>query len=429
MTSIELSTENHELCIPPGLPGYLRSRYLLARTAIKRHLALHLPASHPDIFVNTFQSTDCEEFKDYLKVSPVHFVMTHDGSPRTSSIAVVAEADTPPATLESEDHASKILLRGNIWWWNSHNFNVALINRIEFRDSKVFTMIVESFVASSRVQLLLNKFVHEISQSRTLLASFRQLEGTTVQASLEAGDLRTLAEAISEEELSESYCLAAYGVSMILKACNTNLFMASAFILHSIILKLTPLSQRRLPLIKFDAEAENDVAVFLTKMSDISRHTMETSGWNRLVDEEEVSSDAIDLIDGRLFRVVVQAFADGSLNGVVPRAAQRDWKILSGIVSELTGEQLSLQASTMSRSLKTEAQENDSESEPEPLTVLPFSNVVFDKHLECIHINTDTSISTRLGAMRISRETSHWHKYKKPLNPKLAPVQKVSKWR
>jgi hypothetical protein len=49
--------------------------------------------------------------------------------------------------------------------------------------------------------------------------------------------------------------------------------------------------------------------------------------------------------------------------------------------------------------------------------------------LECIHVTADTSVAYRLGSMKLYRETSHWHNHRKPLNPKQAPVQKVSKWR
>jgi hypothetical protein len=78
---------------------------------------------------------------------------------------------------------------------------------------------------------------------------------------------------------------------------------------------------------------------------------------------------------------------------------------------------------------KTTAREGDFDVDSEELAVLPFTNAVFDKHLECIHVKTDSSLSARLGAMKIYRETSHWHNHNKPLNPKVLPAQKVSKWR
>jgi hypothetical protein len=125
----------------------------------------------------------------------------------------------------------------------------------------------------------------------------------------------------------------------------------------------------------------------------------------------------------------MQAMCDNSLHSVVPRAAQPDWALLSGLVAELGDETLSLAGSIEPAFSKSTADKADFEGEVEELTVLPFTNSVFDKHLECIHVKTDASLAVRFGAMKIYRETTHWHNHRKPLNPKYAPAAKVSKWR
>jgi hypothetical protein len=95
-----IALENAELCIPPGTAGAHRSRYLLVRSIIKRHLAIHLPDAHPNLQVNVFPTLKSPEFQDYLRLCPIHFVMAHDGSPKSITSAprvLPLDADTQPA--------------------------------------------------------------------------------------------------------------------------------------------------------------------------------------------------------------------------------------------------------------------------------------------------------------------------------------------
>jgi hypothetical protein len=424
-----IALENAELCIPPGTAGAHRSRYLLVRSIIKRHLAIHLPDAHPNLQVNVFPTLKSPEFQDYLRLCPIHFVMAHDGSPKsiTSAPGVLPlDADTQPA--DDDEKWTKILLRGMIRSFNVHRLNVALINRIEFRDSKVFTMIIESFIPRRATKLTMGvNFADAIREARKLLEQSRKT--SDIEASFDDQDLEKVSEAFSEEELNESYCLATYAVSKILKQQKCDVFLASAFILHSVIIKHIPLSQRRLPLITFDKDFEEQVESFLEAVSEVCQNAVEDKRWNELMASEEFDCDSIDLIDGRLFRAVMQAMCDNSLHGVVPRAAQPDWALLSGLVTELGEVTLSLAGSIEPAFSKSTADKTDFEEKAEELTVLPFTNSVFDKHLECIQVKTDESLAVRFSAMKIYRETTHWHNHRKPLNPKYAPAAKVSKWR
>ncbi len=357
--------------------------------------------------------------------------MVHDGEERAAS-----KFTTEPELIEQDenllpkikDKNVKTLLRGTIWWFNTHKFNVALINQVEFRDSKVFTMIVEN-VRNTRFRVSMAKFNQQIQAAKDSLEKISSSGGLVLDNLLDAEDLENLEEAFSEEELSESYFLAVYGVSQILKQKECTKFMASAFIMHSILLKHLALSQRRFPLVTFDDDFEQLIDEFLAKVSNMFRHVVENEKWNDFMEEEQVETDAVDLIDGRLFRVVIQAMSEDSLHGAVPQVAKPDWEALSGLVALLSEEELSPKGSTETLISKTTAKEDDFEVSGDDLAVLPFSNSVFDKHLACIHVDTDTSLTARLGSMKIYRETTHWHNHRKPLNPKAAPVVKVSKWR
>lgn len=372
--------------------------------------------------INTFPALESKEFSNYLNTTPVYFVMTHDGSRRESQLEVIGN--------NRNEKVAKASLRTMIWWYNTHNLNVALINRIEFRDSKVFTMIVESFTASSKLKIAIAAdLVNKDQAAKILLKGSSVTEALDAKSTLEPSVIAKLSEAFSEEDLSESYFLAIYGVSKIIRQGDSDVFMASAFILHSIILKNIPLSQRRLPLITFDEDFEEEVDEYITRISNIFKFAVENPKWNELMDEEEIETDAIDLIDGRLFRAVIQAMCDKSFAGVLPKTFQPDWEAVSTLVKELSGQDLSLEGSTDPESSESTATKADFEPASEDLAVLSFSNPVFDKHLECIHVKADASLPARLGALKIYRETSHWHNHRKPLNPKYAPAAKVSKWR
>lgn len=344
--------------------------------------------------------------------------MTHDGANKKAE-----------ATKTDSNKCAKILLRAMIWYFNTNKLNVALINQIEFRDSKVFTMIVESFTSRAKQKLAMaTKFVHEIKDNRALLAEIKERDGRD-DYTMEDVDVQKPVDLFAAEDLGESSFLATYAVALMLKEGDCDIFLASAFVLHSIIAKHIPLSQRRLPLISFDSEFEDIIDDFLGNFSDISKNVLEDPKWNEAMESQEAECDSMDLVDGRLFRAVIQAMCDKSFNGVVPSAAKEDWDTLREMVKKLSGQDLSIDGSLEPESFKYTATEDDYDEKSEQLSVLPFSSPVFDEHLKCIHVTADTSISYRFGSMKLYRETTHWHNHRKPLTVKAPAAQAVSKWR
>lgn len=347
--------------------------------------------------------------------------MMHDGSSRSKKAS--------RESAHEDEKLAKTLLRGMIWWWNTHRLNVSLINRIEFRDSKVFTMIVESFTPSSKRELLttstkIQDEMKHVTESMTKLLS-AECSGDSAAAT----DLEWLLKCPPDVTDSESYYLAAHGVSQIIKRQDCDIFMASAFILHSTILKNVPISDRRLPLIRFNEEFEEKIEEFIEEISNIFRQTIDRTEWTERMAEREAEGDTTDLVDGRVFRAVIQAMCNKPIEDDLPPSVQSDWTLLLRIVKQLTGQELSLKGSAEPESSESVAAEPEAKSASESPAVLPFSHPVFDKHLECIHVATDTSISAQLGTMKLYRETTHWHNHRKPLNPKAPLAVKVSKWR
>lgn len=123
------------LCVPDTCPEGFKDRYLLTRSIIIRHLSLNLTARYPSVKVLEFKSLLSEDFEQYLDTAGLHFVMLHDGASQSAALE-------GPKTFEKET------LRAIIAWFNEHNLNVALINRIDIRDTKVgIASLIHDFLA------------------------------------------------------------------------------------------------------------------------------------------------------------------------------------------------------------------------------------------------------------------------------------------
>lgn len=130
-----------------------------------RHLERNLPAD-TSITVRRFTSFTDAEFADYLNETSMYFVMCHDGaasdssksregvssrlksmpgdalqSSRNSGDAVSDLADSTEfvnlASNPSTERFRKPKFRAMISWFISNQYNVALINELQFMDTKV----------------------------------------------------------------------------------------------------------------------------------------------------------------------------------------------------------------------------------------------------------------------------------------------------
>lgn len=146
--------------MPAGALDKLRYRYLLAREAIIRHLRENIPAAGSAGWIKEFSSYRSSDFRSYLLTSGAYFFMCHDGAfPESSATKVTVDSHNESETLFGESdmvddeetdkeqavHNSRpkevlqyrIDLRRMIYWFMDHGYNVALINSLGFRDTKV----------------------------------------------------------------------------------------------------------------------------------------------------------------------------------------------------------------------------------------------------------------------------------------------------
>lgn len=132
--------ETHkELCIPRATPPASRNKYLLARAIIVRHLEVHLHASHPAVKIYTFSSVLDPLFQVYLQASGAYFIMTHDGAnpcpPDEDPQLKGQEFDI--GSIESEEMRRRVMFRSSIFAIIDQGYNIALIDGLEWMDTKV----------------------------------------------------------------------------------------------------------------------------------------------------------------------------------------------------------------------------------------------------------------------------------------------------
>ncbi len=134
--------ERHEeSCVPRGVSSSNGFKYTLARAAIIRHLSVHLPKSQPSIELHVFRSYFDPRFQQYLHASGVYFVMCHDGAnpvPASQDHLILAKSEAERTQIEHEETSRKLALRTMICWLIRQGYNVALINGLEWADTKVF---------------------------------------------------------------------------------------------------------------------------------------------------------------------------------------------------------------------------------------------------------------------------------------------------
>lgn len=92
----------------------------------------NLIKTHPELEIRGFSSVCDPDFRKYLESSGIYFVMCHDGA--------LTPAKSEESHLSMEANATdwqKIALRKTIRHFIRSGFNVALVNGLEVRDTKV----------------------------------------------------------------------------------------------------------------------------------------------------------------------------------------------------------------------------------------------------------------------------------------------------
>ncbi|KAI0397969.1 P-loop containing nucleoside triphosphate hydrolase protein [Xylariaceae sp. FL0594] len=391
---------HRDLCIPPSQSSSSSSstkshhaRYRLARSAIISHLRRTIPSR-----VYVFGSPSAPDLWRYMNDAGVYFAMCHDGA---------LEEETEEAVTESGFVAHKVAFRQLIRLFISKGYNVALINDVTFADTKVFSMILEGSGHSNPSRALAaeqqfeTETETETDPSMTTTATYPLLENvlSTGPAGRDAMTVAAVSGLLRDEEISPGE--------------------AAALVLSSVLLDYIPLANRGFRTKSGSASQIDALEKFILALS--------------LMAEEEEDQKTMknfccaDMVDGRLFFSLDQSMMSHCLSH---QSVSARFSHLCTVTKTLVGiDLLKAPPVILPQEEKPEGTTSDSERKSQfELSVLPFDNPVFNKHLAPVHLQVDPrEYPLSAAKSRIFKQLSHWHNHKVPLIRK-GDAAKSSKW-
>ncbi|KAG9814094.1 P-loop containing nucleoside triphosphate hydrolase protein, partial [Aureobasidium melanogenum] len=280
-------------------------------------------------------------------------------------------------------------------------YNVALINGSEFVDTKIMAMVLET-----------RKLSHRLDP--TLDASPKQLNGVSEPISFaELKDIET-----STSDLTERERLTILTLSRLIKTSSsspgvqqfTHDVLAHTALLHSL-----PLSARSLQ----HTSAVSDHKEHLSSFCDQAAEMLRSPSWAQYHQQfENNQCDVADVFDGRLFNIISKGLDISSMPESVQSKLQKLSECMKIICNDTTN------AESDARKLEASSLDAPSTTPTGNMSVLPFSNPVFDQHLASIRLGIDDRASEEISrrSARIFQEVSHWHNAKRPIQSKNTPV-------
>jgi hypothetical protein len=378
--------DNHrELCIPKDTAPENRSKYLLARAVILRHLSINLPAIQPKILVQNFPSLQSDAFVDYLSSESVYFVMCSDGA------------------LQSSEQ--KKMFRWMIYWFIEHGYNAALINSLEFLDTKVMSMVLESpklqateadIAAPDGLPANANGKIHHNTHTAEKLVTIQE------NAKL---------------QLSEREILTVLVLAQIYQDDQSIAKIISLFLLHTTCLKYYSMGNRRFKSVE-DAE---DGFEMIQNFAALAYERLQEESMVRCL-AQSPGRDLADLIDARLFYTLCKEESEQKSLAIGNSEVHRHYSALLGVLSNLCGTK-SIPAIDL-QDVTEVVPTGDTNADT---TVMSFSNPVFDLHLAPIHLRVDPTLTSESSrSNKIFSELTHWHNAKPVQRKGITP--KVGWW-
>ncbi|ORX92235.1 DEAD/DEAH box helicase-like protein [Clohesyomyces aquaticus] len=393
--------DHSELCVPHSASDASREKYLLARTAIIRHLSVNLKLVHPDTELHSFPSVRSKAFANYLETTDIYFIMCHDGA-SSSALRKRNILAKHLNALEDEDHEAlenelrtKTTFRLLISWFVERGYNAALVNGLEWLDTKIITTVLENIRRGQRHEWPESQRFSEVSDRDKGKMTYDQAALAQIKSPTD--------QPFTERELLTILTLSQFAVR------NGTLHeYGSALLGHAALLSELPIAERRLRHITLPDSARG----FLLKFTELSRSIMNSQAWSTDMSDRSALCDVADLVDGRLFAACLKDGQSGSNT--------RYQALLEGL-GRLCGTDINSVASNgkVSGESDDEPPSPTSEENKKAYAVLPFSNSVFDTHLSPVHLAIDKSgeISSATSA-HIFREVSHWHNSNRPIDSK-----------
>ena len=432
--------DHKELCVPRGVTSVGRSKYLLARAAIQRHLRINLQGTYPNLGVHSFATQQDDSFREYLKTSGVYFVMCHDGanplplSTDTSSLWATAEEQ---AGIEAHETSRRIVFRRMICWLIHESYNVALINGLEWADTKVVSAIALRTSSLTCAKIL--SMVVEGGRRAHLGLEYENLIPRLFNTN-DHMDIASLGQAVAAFELSgerkaimrvrncqcrsseladngrpftEREMLILITLAQMLKDDPALEDLSTHFLCHTALITLLPLSNRRQPAQRSSGEEHSRLQSFLAIFSKLSSTLISSGTWAKAMDNKVAPCDISDLIDGRLF----EAVSVGGSQWRYPAPLRPIFEDLAHNLCALSGIHLKIPTNLTNA---TSHSNGVLGLTSDAVSILPFSNPTFDKHLTSINLRVVPSKLSDPQYGRIFQEVSHWHNAKRRIDSKQA---------
>ncbi|KAK3677050.1 hypothetical protein LTR78_003255 [Recurvomyces mirabilis] len=385
---------NRDLCVPPTAKEEDVAKFHFARAALIRHLSISLPKSHPEVMVKNFDSYASEAFNTYLTKTGPYFLMMHDGAYPIEQRGT--ESELPSA--EAAPTSQRVALRRMILQFIARKYNIALMNGLEWRDTKVMTIVLEA-------------------RHRANAVGTSALTVPTVPKA-ESQDASDDMSKVGDVELSARELLAVLAVSRIMRSPPADIDAAvlaklcCLYLLHVALLSDMPLASRR---VASNPGLDGAQQILRSAASMSAAVLTGTQGFGKM----ERSNDIADSVDGRLYLHLTK-------HAVSPSSkAQSVLDELLSAVEQLSSAHLVLEKSSSVGKSGMNGHNAPKQRNADDMAVLPFSNSVFDKHLEPVRLHIDDTVAGQQTAQnhRIFQELTHWHNAKKPIIKKGPPTK------
>ncbi|OJZ84331.1 hypothetical protein ASPFODRAFT_82687 [Aspergillus luchuensis CBS 106.47] len=460
---------NSGASIPPHADESSLPKYRLAREAILQHLQQNAPKAFPSMQVRCFDTYNCSDFEEYLTSEGVYFIMCHDGalsSPSGHDRAFGRALEDPEKVLSEDSSDSgcdetfdsalpsfwtnRVTLRSMIHWFIAHGFNTSLLNSLECRDTKVFTMVLEGSAERAQNLFCVDSVSLDIAEDTESSGSDTEeveFETNLVHCHIEASPsaqrpsptipssveptLRNFPRILgaTDHTLTQREWATVLTASVLLTSdCREENEMLGlrALLIHTIILSECKLENR-----VYDPKHCCPGELLLVKYVEVFRSVITSQLWHEAMRARPLTCDVADLIDGRLFleMMQLQIICPSDLECSFSQSVVDRFSLLASLVKGLCGVEIAsfqvrakTSGSKASRNKKTRSSGSGQVlSRTKATAVLPFNNPDFDSHLEPISLAIDKSAAGKeLAVSRIFQEISHWHNHRRLLGQRNA---------
>lgn len=201
--------------------------------------------------------------------------------------------------------------------------------------------------------------------------------------------------------------------------------LVTDFLIHTALIGSIPLHNRRQGKIVEENDKRIEMVSFLDHFSNRAATLLSENFWCSSMQASHVPCDVCDIVDGRLLESVIASGARARYTFEI----RSKFKKLGQELSRLSGNQLEM---APSESIKSSLVQSANGLNGSSITILPFSNPVFDKHLASLSLRTAPSKDSDRLSGRLHQEVSHWHNAKKRLDPKhslVTPASEKEKFR